>query len=151
MKWWVIIVTVVLDQVSKWLVVAYLKDIGTFPIIDGVFHLHYLENRGAAFGLLQNQRLFFIITTVLIVGGILWYLIFNPQLNRLLTLALSLVVGGAIGNFIDRMMYGYVVDFFDFQFWPVFNIADSAIVIGQALLIYYIFKGQPEHQAGEVS
>ncbi|SMP46822.1 signal peptidase II [Anoxynatronum buryatiense] len=151
MKWWVIVVTVVLDQVSKWLVVAYLKDIGTFPVIEGVFHLHYLENRGAAFGLLQNQRLFFIITTVLIVGGILWYLIFNPQVNRLLTLSLSLVVGGAIGNFIDRMMFGYVVDFFDFQFWPVFNIADSAIVIGQALLIYYIFKGQPEQQAGEAS
>jgi signal peptidase II len=151
MKWFIIVITIALDQFSKWLVLLKLKEVGTIPVIEGVFHLHYLENRGAAFGLLQEQRSFFIVTTILIIGGILWYLIKYPETSRLLTVALSLIVGGAVGNFIDRLLYGYVIDFFDFQFFPVFNIADSAIVVGQVLLIYYIFKDHVSENESEAA
>jgi len=151
MKWLVILTTILLDQLSKWLVNTKLKEIGTYPIIEGVFHLHYLENRGAAFGIFQDQRLFFIAITIVITGGILWYLTRYPQDSLLLTMALSLIAGGAIGNLIDRILYGYVVDFFDFQFFPVFNIADSAIVIGQGLLIYYILKDHGNEKTGELA
>lgn len=151
MKWLVILTTILLDQFSKWLVNTKLKEIGTYPIIEGVFHLHYLENRGAAFGIFQDQRLFFIAITIVITGGILWYLTRYPQDSQLLTIALSLIAGGAIGNLIDRVLYGYVVDFFDFQFFPVFNIADSAIVIGQGLLIYYILKDHGNEKTGELA
>lgn len=143
MKWFIIIGTILLDQVSKWIVLRHLKEIGQKPVIEGFFHLRYLENRGAAFGILQDQRTFFIVMTVLIVGGIFLFFIKTPQLNPLLMLSLSLIAGGAIGNFIDRLFLGYVVDFLDFQIWPVFNIADMAIVGGQALLIYFILKDQP--------
>jgi signal peptidase II len=148
MRWMIIITTILLDQLSKYLVIQNLKEIGTIKVIEGFFHLHYLENRGAAFGLLQNQRTFFIIMTVFIIGGILWYLIRHEQTSQLLTIALSLIVGGAVGNFIDRVRFGYVVDFFDFLFWPVFNIADAAIVIGQLLLLLYIFKDHVSEKEG---
>ncbi len=143
MKWFIITATILLDQLSKWMVVRYLKEVGQVPIIEGIFHLRYLENRGAAFGLMQDQQVFFIVITVIIVGWIVWFLIKNPQVNRMLMLSLSLIAGGAIGNFIDRLFFGYVVDFLDFQVWPVFNIADIAIVGGQILLIYFIIKDQP--------
>lgn len=143
MKWFIITATILLDQLSKWMVVRYLKEVGQVPIIEGFFHLRYLENRGAAFGLMQDQQVFFIVITVIIVGWIVWFLIKNPQVNRMLMLSLSLIAGGAIGNFIDRLFFGYVVDFLDFQVWPVFNIADIAIVGGQILLIYFIIKDQP--------
>ncbi len=143
MKWFIVTATILLDQLSKWMVVRYLKEVGQVPIIEGIFHLRYLENRGAAFGLMQDQQVFFIVITVIIVGWIVWFLIKNPQVNRMLMLSLSLIAGGAIGNFIDRLFFGYVVDFLDFQVWPVFNIADIAIVGGQILLIYFIIKDQP--------
>ena len=149
MKWVLIVATILLDQLSKWLVQTRLKEMGTYPIIEGVFHFHYLENRGAAFGLLQNQRTFFLMITLVIIAAILWYLIKQPQTSLLLTVALSLIAGGAIGNYIDRLRFGYVIDFIDFQVWPVFNIADSAIVIGQALLIYYILKDHRRETTGE--
>jgi len=143
MRWAIVMATILLDQLSKWMVVRHLKEVGQVPIIEGLFHLRYLENRGAAFGLMQDQQTFFIVMTVIIVGWIFGFLIKNPQINRLLMISLSLIAGGAVGNFIDRLFFGYVVDFLDFQVWPVFNIADVAIVGGQILLIYFIIKDQP--------
>ncbi|SFI16353.1 signal peptidase II [Tindallia magadiensis] len=143
MKWVIIFITILLDQLSKRFAVLYLKELEQIPVIEGFFHLRYLENRGAAFGLLQDRQLFFLVITTLIVGWIFWFLVKNPNMNRLLVISLSLISGGAIGNFIDRLFFGYVVDFFDFLVWPVFNIADIAIVIGQVLLIYFIIKDKP--------
>ena len=140
MKWLIMIIIIMLDQLSKYWVLLKLKPMGTLPVFEGIFHLHYLENRGAAFGLFQNQRLFFILFTFIIVSGIIWYLIQNQEINKILMISLSLIAGGAVGNLIDRALYGYVIDFLDFQFWPVFNIADAAIVVGQMLLVYFIIK-----------
>ncbi|AKL95552.1 lipoprotein signal peptidase LspA [Clostridium aceticum] len=133
-------VVFILDQLSKILVLNYLKDVGEIPIIKNVLHFTYVENRGAAFGVLQGQRWFFIIMTVLIVGFIVIYFRKNKNYPKPMMLGLSLIVGGAAGNLVDRVLYNFVVDFIDFRIWPVFNIADSAIVIGQILVIYVILK-----------
>jgi signal peptidase II len=126
---------------SKYFVVKYLKPIGSFPIINNIFHFTYVENRGAAFGILQNRTLFFIIITV-IVGTILIYSIVKIPGSTFYKFTLSMILGGAIGNLIDRVRLGYVVDFIDFKFFPaVFNLADSMIVVGAFLLCYIlIFK-----------
>ena len=151
MKWLIMLVVISIDQASKWWVIHHLKEIGTIKIIDGIFHLHYLENRGAAFGIFQDQRLFFLVVNTLITCIIIGYLVKHPVMNRLLMWSLILIAGGAIGNIIDRALYGYVIDFFDFQIWPVFNVADSAIVVGQALLIFYILRHGKDEVAGDAS
>lgn len=133
-------IVLALDQISKILVLKYLKNIGEFPVIKNFLHFTYVENRGAAFGILQHQKWFFITMTILIVGFIIIYFRKERGYPKPMMIALSLIVGGAIGNFIDRVVHGFVVDFIDFRIWPVFNIADSAIVIGQVLVVYVIIK-----------
>ena len=96
----------------------------------------YVENRGAAFGLLQEQTTFFILVGVTVIGVILYSFRQMPRPSIILTVALGLQLGGAIGNLIDRVRFGYVVDFMDLSVWPVFNVADSAIVCGVVGLAY---------------
>lgn len=114
----------------------------SIPLIEGVFHLTSHRNRGAAFGILQNQRWFFILITVLIVVGIVYYLRRLGRSKPLISYALALILGGAVGNFLDRLLNGEVVDFLDFTLinYPIFNIADSAIVIGVCLFILDTIK-----------
>ena len=131
-----IIVTAILslDQVTKFLVRGNLSYNQSLPIIRGIFHLTLVRNRGAAFGILKNQLPLFIFTSVLAI--ILIYLNLKTNKNRklLFSIALSLILAGALGNLIDRLFLGYVIDFLDFRIWPVFNIADSAITVGAILL-----------------
>jgi len=134
---------VFLDQVTKYLAVKYLMPIGSYPVIKNFFHLTYVENKGAAFGMLQNKTLFFIVITV-IVGAVLIYSMIKLPGNSVYNYTLAMILGGAIGNLIDRVRLGYVVDFINFKFFPaVFNVADSFIVIGAIILGYLmIFKGK---------
>lgn len=139
--WIIIILAVVIsDQLTKLLVLNNLKEVGQIPVIQNIFHLTYLENRGAAFGILQNQKYFFVIIKLLVVAAIIYYLIKHKDLRKSAVVSLSLIAGGAIGNLIDRFRFGYVIDFLDFRIWPVFNIADMAIVTAQFLLIYIVLK-----------
>lgn len=133
---------VFLDQFTKYLAAKYLMPIGSYPVIKHFFHLTYVENRGAAFGMLQNKTLFFIVITV-VVGIVLIYSMIKLPGNSLYNYTLAMILGGAIGNLIDRVRLGYVVDFIDFKFFPaVFNVADSFIVVGAIILGYLmIFKG----------
>lgn len=133
---------VFLDQFTKYLAAKYLMPVGSYPVIKHFFHLTYVENRGAAFGMLQNKTLFFIVITV-VVGIVLIYSMIKLPENSLYNYTLAMILGGAIGNLIDRVRLGYVVDFIDFKFFPaVFNIADSFIVVGAIILGYLmIFKG----------
>lgn len=132
---------VFLDQLTKYLAVRYLMPIGSYPVIKNFFLLTYVENKGAAFGMLQNKTLFFIVIT-LIVGAVLIYSMIKLPENSVYNYTLAMILGGAIGNLIDRVRLGYVVDFIDFKFFPaVFNVADSFIVIGAIILGYLmIFK-----------
>lgn len=141
-----VITGIILDQYTKWLAVTHLKD-GPIPIIDQVFELHYLENRGAAFGMLQNQQLFFIITglILLVLGTVLYMKL--PYTKRMLPLraCLALIASGAIGNMIDRISLNYVVDFLYFKLidFPIFNVADIFVTVatlGVGFLILFYYK-----------
>jgi signal peptidase II len=136
------LIILALDQFTKWLIVKNM-DLGqSISVIGEFFQITSHRNKGAAFGILQDQRLFFIIITIVFVVGIIWYLekVRKYGNKKLLTLSLSLLLGGAIGNFADRLLTGEVVDFFDFYFafinypFPIFNVADSAIVVGVILI-----------------
>ncbi|MNZ83910.1 Lipoprotein signal peptidase [compost metagenome] len=129
-----------IDQGTKYLIATKLTIGEQIPVIGDFFLITSHRNRGAAFGILQNQRWFFIIVTVIVLIGLIWYLLKVKNLgNKLLPTALSLVLGGAVGNFLDRAVAGEVVDFLQFNFgsytFPIFNVADSCIVIGVALIV----------------
>ena len=135
----------VLDQLVKGLIqVSYLPGEST-PVIGGIFHITYVLNPGAAFGLLENQTWFFILSAVAISVAFLWH---YPRLKKecgFLHYGCVALVAGAMGNLIDRMKTGLVVDFLDFRIWPVFNLADIAIVLGVVSMVYAIlFKGRED-------
>lgn len=142
MLFWILITVgvVVLDQITKWLAVEYLIPVGTVPIIKDAVHLTYVENPGAAFGMMQNSRwIFLLVSSVAIVAIIVYLIKFAPK-NKLALTSLAFILGGGIGNMIDRVALGYVVDFIDFRLinFAVFNVADSFVCVGAALLIIYV-------------
>lgn len=129
----IIAALLVTDQWSKYLAEVYLKPINSYPIIPGVFHLTYGRNTGAAFSILQGKQIFLIIFTMIILSLLIFYLIKNIKNgSRLLKFSLAFIIGGALGNLIDRIRLSYVVDMFDFTLinYPVFNSADIFVVLG---------------------
>jgi signal peptidase II len=147
------IASVVLDQATKALVRTSLVPGRSIPVLDGVLHFTYVRNLGAAFGLLPGARTLFIATSflVLIFVAAFWAK-FRPA-QWPLVIALALICGGATGNLIDRILLGKVTDFIDFTLinFPVFNVADSAIVIGVGLLAVWLLVAPEEPQAEAVS
>lgn len=135
-----IIAFIYLDQMSKYLAVIFLKGEASFPLWQDVLHLTYVENTGAAFGMLKDHRWVFMIASTVAIVGIFVYLVRHHKESRLQTLSLSMLIAGGIGNMIDRMALGYVVDFIDFTLidFAVFNIADSFVCVGVGLLMLYI-------------
>lgn len=142
----IILILIALDQLSKFAVVRHLAVGGEVAIIPGFFRLLYVENRGAAFGILQEGRPLFIVITVAVIGFLL-YGIYRKrdEVRGLLRVALVLILAGAVGNFIDRLRLHFVVDFLSFRFFghdfAVFNLADSFIVVGTILLMIHVFLG----------
>lgn len=134
---------VILDQATKYYALTRLKDHAPYVIIKNVFQLEYLENRGAAFGLFQNQRAFFIISVIVICGVALWFYLNVPMERYYLPLRICavLIVAGALGNFIDRIRLNYVVDFFYFKLidFPIFNVADIYVTVSTFLLLLLLF------------
>lgn len=131
---------VILDQFSKYIVVENMALGESIPIIEEGFHLTYILNPGAAFGMFAHNRLFFIAIAVVVIGIIIWArreILASPWEVKA---GCGLFLGGAIGNLIDRARQGLVIDFFDFRIWPVFNIADIAICIGVGLIIWNLLK-----------
>ena len=148
MKYILIILSLIgIDQFSKYLALKYLKGVSSIPIINDVFHLTYVENRGAAFGLFQNNQIIFVVVAMIacIVG--LYYL-YKKDLNLLAKSSIILLISGAIGNMIDRVRLGFVVDYFDFRIvWEyVFNVADVFVVVGTILLCIYILFFEDKEQ-----
>jgi signal peptidase II len=134
----IVFIILTLDQLTKFLASKNLELNNPLPVIKGVFNLTLVHNRGAAFGIFKNQFYFFILSSIAAVILIYSVLKKNKR-NNLYTFSLSLILGGALGNLIDRIFLGYVVDFLDFRIWPVFNLADSAITLGALLLGWWIF------------
>jgi len=142
--WLTAVVTLIIDQCSKYIIKNNMSLYESIPVIPNIFHLTYIENPGAAFGLFANQRVFFIIITLIILGAVIYFYRHLKKQQIILKIALGMVVGGAIGNLIDRLRIGTVTDFFDFRIWPVFNIADSAIVIGMVYTAYQLLFHEEE-------
>ena len=137
------LVLLIADQAVKHLIRTTMVQGQSIPIIENIFHITYIENPGAAFGILANQRMLFLILTAVIVGVMIYLYCSLSNKKSLTAVSLGIVVSGAIGNFIDRFMQGTVTDFLDFRIWPIFNIADIAICVGLALICYFIIiKGE---------
>ena len=145
MFWGIIIIfsCIVLDQISKIIVRAYLQPKGSITVIKNFFKFTYVENRGGAWGVFGGNLWLFIIITIIALG-FMFYLMkdFDLKNNAFYSIALALVIAGAIGNFIDRIIFKYVTDFLDFYIFgydfPVFNIADICITIGVFMLLFKI-------------
>lgn len=142
----VMFLLIALDQYTKYLAVVNLKDRPAIPVIEGVFELNYLENRGAAFGMLQNQKVFFIFIACIILVAIFYVLFKIPKDRKYIWLhiLLVLIASGAVGNMIDRVRLEYVVDFLYFVLinFPIFNVADiyvsvACVLLAVVILFYY--------------
>jgi len=138
--YWIALAVLVLDQITKKIVENGMEVGDKISVIGTFFMFHYIRNDGAAFSMLRNQRVLFIVITMCVVIGIIWYIQRNRTTGRRLFLAaLGLILGGAVGNMIDRILYGEVVDFFQFTFgnyiFPIFNIADIGITVGVAMIL----------------
>ena len=139
------VLIVIFDTISKALVERNMALYEDIPLIDGVFHIHFVKNPGATFGFMGEfswAREFFIAITVLLILGIVIYTAVAKEKNKLYLTAVSFIVRGGIGNLIDRMAFGEVVDFFDFRIinFAIFNVADCFVVIGVGLMIIYFIK-----------
>ena len=136
----IVAAVVALDQWTKHLVLLNIPLDGEVPLLPKVVHLTYLQNSGAAFSILQGQRLWFAVLTVAFLIALV-YFVWKKLLPKPALVLLAFIAGGAIGNFIDRMAYGYVVDMFELEFmdFPVFNLADCAIVVSCILFILFTF------------
>lgn len=133
----IIIIGIILDQLTKLLSVEFLTKVETVPIIKNVLHLTYVENRGAAFGMLKEHRWVFISLSTVTIIGLLLYLFLSREKTKLYGVPIAMIVSGGIGNMIDRTALGYVVDFIDFRLinFAVFNGADSFVCVGAGLLV----------------
>lgn len=143
MRFWATVITILLaDQLSKLWVGLKMTTGQSIPIINGILSLTYVRNRGAAFGILQGKSWFFLIMAAVVVAALI-YCNYRYHLKPWGQYSLGLIVGGTLGNVIDRWLFGAVRDFFSIGWFPVFNIADMAITTGGALLLLYILLNDP--------
>ncbi|MBE6670965.1 MAG: signal peptidase II [Ruminococcaceae bacterium] len=143
-----IIAVIAIDQITKIMAVKYLMPIHTYPLLENVFHLTYVENKGAAFGILQNHRWVFMIISTVVMAVIVFVMFkYKKFLHPIIMIGLSFTVGGGIGNMIDRTIKGFVVDFFDFTLidFAVFNVADTFICIGVGLIFLDVLLGKSDY------
>lgn len=146
-----VLVIVVLDQISKVYIDTHMTLHDSIPVVQGFFNITYVRNPGAAFGFLADStplvRAFFLIgVSIFAFGLIVYYVMKMKTEDILLTYGMSLIMGGAVGNLIDRVRLGEVIDFLDVYIstyhWPAFNVADSAVSIGAVILFYKLIRGQ---------
>ncbi len=145
-----VIGVVLIDQFTKLWVLDKLVPIGTYPLIQQVLHFTYVENRGAAFGMLANHRWVFMTVSTAAIVAMLLYVAFGKPSGKLETVSLAFIIGGGIGNMIDRIFRGFVVDFVDFRLinFFVFNMADAFVCIGCGMLILAVFLGERKKGQG---
>lgn len=137
-----LIFLIIIDQLTKYIAVLNLKDKPAYSLIDGVLEFNYLENKGAAFGMLQNQKIFFVFVAIIFLAIVIFVLIKTPLHKKynILHVLLVAIAAGAIGNMIDRVRLDYVIDFIYFSLinFPIFNVADIYVTVSTILLIIFI-------------
>lgn len=133
-------IVIFLDQLTKFLIRKNFQLNESIPVIKDIFHFTYITNTGSAFGIFKGLNLFFIIFSFVVIFAILYFTNQIKEGERVMHLCLGLLLGGTIGNLIDRLSFGSVIDFIDFRIWPVFNIADSAVTISVFTLIFLLWK-----------
>lgn len=141
----IVAILIGLDQIIKYWALNYLQVVESVPVINNIFNLTYVENRGAAFGMLQNnQTIFIVVAAIASCYGI--YYLHTKKMNNIGKIGIILVISGAIGNLIDRVRLGFVVDYLDFHIiWNyVFNLADCFVVVGTILLCIYIITSEED-------
>ncbi|MDU6985561.1 MAG: signal peptidase II [Terrisporobacter othiniensis] len=141
----IVAILIGLDQIIKYWALNYLQVVESIPVINNIFNLTYVENRGAAFGMLQNnQTIFIVVAAIASCYGI--YYLHTKKMNNIGKIGIILVISGAIGNLIDRVRLGFVVDYLDFHIiWNyVFNLADCLVVVGTILLCIYIITSEED-------
>ena len=141
--WLIAGLTVAADQWTKHLIVTSLPLGRSVPLLLPLVQFTHIQNTGAAFGLLKGQHLLFVVFSLLVIVWIVWDLLTKPAMAATALWGCALVLGGAVGNLIDRVRLGDVIDFIDLRVWPVFNVGDSAITIGVTLLLLHsLFAGR---------
>jgi len=144
------VVVLVLDQLTKWLVMTRMTEFSQIPVIEGFFSIQYVRNPGAAFGMLADQRWLFISVSIAAIAGMIYFLRHPESRAGIVRLALGLLIGGAAGNLVDRIRFGKVVDFFLFYWrdysFPNFNVADIGITVGVGLFILHLMLTGEKHQ-----
>ncbi len=136
----IMIGVIALDQLTKWLAVTFLEGNPSFPLWQDVLHFTYVENRGMAFGMLKDHRWVFMVFSTVAIIGLLYYLHRYRPKSMWVQVSLAMIIGGGIGNMIDRISLEYVIDFIDFTLidFAVFNVADSFVCVGAGILIAYL-------------
>ncbi|SHH35327.1 signal peptidase II [Caloranaerobacter azorensis DSM 13643] len=143
------IILIIFDQLTKYLAVKFLLGKNPIPIIKNYLQLNYVENFGAAFGILQNKQLFFVVITIVVLAGIIVYIRKHTNISKPMKAALTILFSGALGNLIDRLRLGYVIDFIDVKFgklydFPVFNVADCLVVVSTIIIAYLVLYDKYE-------
>lgn len=136
-------ILVIIDQLTKYLTVENIALYEVVEVIPNILSFTYIQNSGAAFSILERQMLFFYIVSVIVIAFLLYYMYTEAQNNKILGILLSIVLAGTIGNFIDRLLYQYVIDMIQLEFvnFAIFNVADMFLTVGVALLfIYTLFE-----------
>ncbi len=145
----IIILIVIGDQLTKGLIQQSMVLNQSIPVWDGIFSITYIHNTGAAFSMLAGKTQVLALFQVIIIGVILgYYILKGRKTHPLLRISLAMIVAGGIGNLIDRLTLGYVVDFLDFHFWPIFNVADIGVSTGCVLLAGYVFFIEGKEKSG---
>lgn len=143
------VISVILDQIAKYLIISKCTLYKKNPVIDGFFNITYVQNRGAAWGILNNNIILLVVITVLALGLICSFIFKESNIKKLDIVLYGMLLGGIIGNFIDRIFRGYVIDFLDFIIFgydfPVFNIADMLIVISVGIMILTYWRSRNEN------
>lgn len=139
----VAVLTLVVDRISKWVVMDSLKlgeSWNPVAALERWVSLTYVTNTGAAFGLFPDHGVIFMVIAVVVIAAIIFYYRYLPGDQWLVQISLGLQLGGALGNLVDRLRYGHVIDFIDFKVWPVFNVADSSVFVGAVILAFYLLR-----------
>ena len=133
------VVLVIIDQIIKYFVSAYLQPVGSVSVIDNLFSLTYVENKGVAFGMFSDMRWVFVTLTSVLLAIIIFYMFKKRPKGKFFYICAALIIGGGIGNLIDRIFYGYVIDYLSLSFFPpVCNFADYCITAGTIMLVIYL-------------